>query len=306
MFVIRHQDLKRLFSASEFVLPAESAILFGLRGALPTNETDAELRSDRNVDLKDIDNVHPRCTIGVWDTKNETVAVFAGSTVPFKTSIEQGIPKMGQGTNQVMESYVTYVPGKHPGNKTADFQYSAFIQSGDFPHRRSKDDLDFDQDDEVFVAFPGDNLHAAFSESSGKPFFSSFGCQVVCGFPKRKAGNIADMGMWPRFRDLALSFKQKSYRYALVQGRDAQAAATTPDGALAAKLYFGSKGTLTEKVQKAIKANGFPTIKVDGDFGRGTLTAVVAFQKQKGLNGDGIVGQNTADALGIGDKWPRF
>ena len=91
-----------------------------------------------------------------------------------------------------MESYITYVPGMHPGNKPPDFQYKAFIQSGDFPHRRTKDDLDFDQDDDVFVAFPGDNLHAAFSESSGKPFFSSFGCQVVCGFPKRKAGNIAD------------------------------------------------------------------------------------------------------------------
>ncbi len=234
------------------------------------------------------------------------MAVFPGSTVPFRTSVEQSVPKLGQGTNQLMESYITYVPGMHPGNKPPDFQYKAFIQSGDFPHRRTKDDLDFDQDDDVFVAFPGDNLHAAFSESSGKPFFSSFGCQVVCGFPKRKAGNIADMGMWPRFRDLALEFKQKSYRYALVQAREAQAAATTPEGALAAKLYFGSKGALTEKVQRALKANGFPTIGVDGDFGRGTLAAVVAFQKRSGLNGDGIVGQNTADALGIGDKWPRF
>jgi hypothetical protein len=306
MFAIGHKALARLFQASEFALPADDAILFGLRGALPTNESDAELRPERNVELQDIDNVHPRCTIGVWDQKNESVAVFPGSTVPFKTSIEQGIPQGGQGTNQVMESYVTYVPGKHPGNKGPDFQYPAFIQSGDFPHRRTKDDLDFDQDDDVFVAFPGDNLHAAFSESSGKPFFSSFGCQVVCGFSKRKHLNIQDMGMWPRFRDLAMGFRQKSYRYALLQGREAQAAATTPDDALAAKLYFGSKGPLTEKVQKALKTNGFPAIGIDGDFGRGTLTAVVAFQKRSGLNGDGIVGQNTADALGIGDKWPRF
>ena len=58
--------------------------------------------------------------------------------------------------------------------------------------------------------------------------------------------------------------------------------------------------------EKALKANGFPAIGVDGDFGRGTLTAVVAFQKRSGLDGDGIVGQNTADALGIGDAWPRF
>lgn len=306
MFALRHTSLDRLFRASEFELPADGAILFGLRGALPANEFDAEPRAEASLEVKDVDNVHPRCTIGVWDRKNETVALFAGSTVPFKKSIELGIPQKGKGTNQVMESYVTYVPGKHPGNKGPDFQYPAFIQSGDFPHRRTADDLDFDQDDDVFVAFPGDNLHAAFSESSGKPFFSSFGCQVVCGFPKRKAGGLSDRGMWPRFRDLAMGFKQKSYRYALVQGRDAQAAATTPGDALAAKLYYGSKGPLTEKVQKALKANGFPNIVVDKAFGRGTLTAVVAFQKRNGLNGDGIVGQNTADALGIGGNWPRF
>lgn len=306
MFAIKHVDLDRLFRASEFALPAEAAILFGLRGALPTNEVDFEPRGERNVELRDIDNLHPRCAIGLWDRKDEMVALFAGSTVPWKGAIQQSIPKGGLGTNQVMEGYVTYVVGMHPGNKGPASQHKAFIQSGDFPHRRTRDDLDFDQDDDVFVAFPGDNLHAAFCESSSKPFTSSFGCQVVCGFPKRQAGNLVDIGPWPRFRDLALSFKQKSYRYALVQGRDAQAAATTPQGALAAKLYFGSKGDLTEKVQKALKANGFPAIGVDGDFGRGTLTAVVAFQKRSGLNGDGIVGQNTADALGIGDKWPRF
>ena len=306
MFAIGHDALARLFRASEFELPADDAVLFGLRGALPTNEVDFELRPERNVEVMTPDNLHPRCAIGLWDQKNKSVAIFAGSTVPFIDSIKQGVVNQGQGTNQLIESYVTYVPGMHPGNKPPDAQYKAFIQSGDFPHRRTKDDLDFDQDDEVFVAFPGDNLHAAFSESSGQPFFSSFGCQVVCGFPKRKKGDISDKGSWPRFRDLALGFKQKSYRYALLQGRDAQAAATTPQDALAAKLYFGSKGALTEKVQKALKANGFPAIGVDGDFGRGTLTAVVAFQKRSGLNGDGIVGQNTADALGIGDKWPRF
>jgi len=190
MFTIGHKDLDRLFRASEFALPAESALLFGLRGALPTNAFDPELRDERSLELALVDNAHPRCTIGVWDTKTKTVAVFPGSTVPFITSIQQGLPKKGQGTNQVMESYVTYVPGKHPGNKGPDSQYPAFIQSGDFPHRRTADDLDFDQDDAVFVAFPGDNLHAAFSESPGQKFFSSFGCQVVCGFPKRKAGNI--------------------------------------------------------------------------------------------------------------------
>ena len=76
-------------------------------------------------------------------------------------------------------------------------------------------------------------------------------------------------------------------------------------------MEFRFRGVLHEFVEgppegfTRADAAGFH-IAIHGDFGRGTLTAVVAFQKRSGLDGDGIVGQNTADALGIGDAWPRF
>ena len=40
-------------------------------------------------------------------------------------------------------------------------------------------------------------------------------------------------------------------------------------------------------------------IKIDGQFGDGTREAVIAFQKARGLNADGIVGEMTREAL-----WP--
>ncbi|MGD1849242.1 MAG: peptidoglycan-binding protein [Cyanophyceae cyanobacterium] len=40
-------------------------------------------------------------------------------------------------------------------------------------------------------------------------------------------------------------------------------------------------------------------VDVDGIFGRGSDRAVKAFQAQKGLGADGIVGANTRKALGV-------
>ena len=58
-------------------------------------------------------------------------------------------------------------------------------------------------------------------------------------------------------------------------------------------LKKGSKGEDVKTLQKALN------IKVDGDFGTKTETAVKEFQKSKGLVADGIVGKKTWEALGI-------
>lgn len=52
-------------------------------------------------------------------------------------------------------------------------------------------------------------------------------------------------------------------------------------------LRMGDKGEDVKRLQAALG------IKDDGDFGPGTKSAVVAFQKKKGLYADGIVGKNT-------------
>lgn len=52
-------------------------------------------------------------------------------------------------------------------------------------------------------------------------------------------------------------------------------------------------------VQQKLKELGYYSGSVDGVYGQGTRNAVIAFQKANGLTTDGIVGQNTARALGI-------
>ncbi|MFT6399555.1 MAG: peptidoglycan hydrolase-like protein with peptidoglycan-binding domain [Bradymonadia bacterium] len=62
-------------------------------------------------------------------------------------------------------------------------------------------------------------------------------------------------------------------------------------------LKEGSKGDLIEKLQGALKSAGIDTGKADGIFGTKTKAAVEAFQKQAGLDTDGVVGPNTVKAL---------
>lgn len=62
-------------------------------------------------------------------------------------------------------------------------------------------------------------------------------------------------------------------------------------------LQSGSKGALVEQLQRRLAELGYYTGAIDGDFGPGTQAAVEAFQKQSGLNADGIAGERTQEAL---------
>jgi cell wall-associated NlpC family hydrolase len=58
----------------------------------------------------------------------------------------------------------------------------------------------------------------------------------------------------------------------------------------------GSKGDAVRQVQQRLLQRGWK-IAVDGDFGPGTDKIVRAFQREKGLGVDGVVGPRTWDAL---------
>lgn len=61
-------------------------------------------------------------------------------------------------------------------------------------------------------------------------------------------------------------------------------------------LRQGSKGDIVKEMQQLL-ANAGSSLVVDGIFGSGTRSAVVAFQKKNGLEADGIVGPKTWAAL---------
>jgi peptidoglycan hydrolase-like protein with peptidoglycan-binding domain len=83
-------------------------------------------------------------------------------------------------------------------------------------------------------------------------------------------------------------------------GGDAAAdAAATVDNSGRAVVRVGSSGADVEALQQQLTAAGH-ACAVDGKFGPATRAAVVAFQRQRGLAADGVVGQMTWQALGGG------
>lgn len=64
---------------------------------------------------------------------------------------------------------------------------------------------------------------------------------------------------------------------------------------------IGSGGPFVQQIQNALIAHGFTvgSSGVDGQFGSDTQAAVLAFQQANGLTQDGIVGPDTAAALGL-------
>ena len=66
-----------------------------------------------------------------------------------------------------------------------------------------------------------------------------------------------------------------------------------------AVLKKGSTGSEVKEVQRRLKNWGYYNGKIDGVFGAGTRSAVIAFQKKNGLKADGVVGKATYKALGM-------
>lgn len=65
------------------------------------------------------------------------------------------------------------------------------------------------------------------------------------------------------------------------------------------KVVEALSASENKAVQQKLKELGFYKGSVDGVYGSGTRSAVIAFQKSRGLTADGIVGKKTAQALGI-------
>lgn len=65
----------------------------------------------------------------------------------------------------------------------------------------------------------------------------------------------------------------------------------------ATTLAFGSRGTQVTQLQTMLKQLGFYSSTIDGKYGRGTETAVKAYQQSRGLTADGKAGLQTRARL---------
>lgn len=74
-------------------------------------------------------------------------------------------------------------------------------------------------------------------------------------------------------------------------------ASVTSEPAASGSLKAGSQGSEVSDVQTRLKELKYYTGTVDGKFGSGTTNAVKAFQEANGLKADGVVGNQTKDAL---------
>ena len=62
-------------------------------------------------------------------------------------------------------------------------------------------------------------------------------------------------------------------------------------------LRTGSKGDDVTNLQSRLKTLGYYQGEIDGQFGSGTKEAVMNFQRQNDLQADGLVGEETREAL---------
>lgn len=293
-------------------VPTDGLVLFGLRGALPLDLGGTDFAPSRTIRLVDYNHQLMRCTIGQWRPADRTVAVFPGSTVPNLRAISTARAAGGSGANMLMLGRYRYKRGIHKAATPRG--HRAFRQAMFFPVWRSADDNDYDLNDRLDLgqnndSFVFDNLHCAFHDNVDTPGYSSNGCQVIAGLPMAPyRGNNPETGPWRRFVENAYNNVngQNEFVYLLFSGAEAAMVANAPAEGLPRSLRFGSSGNQVREVQTALKSKGYDFLGVDGDFGRDTLQAVMAFQRSAlgPSTADGVVGGNTAAALGL--AWPRL
>jgi len=97
MFVFTEDHIRQLCALNNFPVPEEGMVFFGLRGATLVNPDNFDFQKEHKLVLSEIDYVHPRCTVGQWLPKDETIAVFPASTVPHKRHVKTAMTNSGRG-----------------------------------------------------------------------------------------------------------------------------------------------------------------------------------------------------------------
>jgi len=296
------RHLRRLCLINSFPAPTDGIIFFGLRGCLPVDPTNHEFGSAHDIRMTPVDFVHPRCIIGQWLPQDSTLALFAASTIPHQRFIRNVPPTQ---VNQLMPGYFDdYRRAVHqPVNPR--FHHRAFKMDGGRPVQRTFDDVDYDAEDPIIPQHNQDNIHCAECDGIDANSYNSAGCQVIAGNAKYLNRNTTERGPWKIFRNNAYNRDQVKFHYFLLNGSDAEKVITNEGQLLPARLRFGSKGELVTTLQRALEREEFYEQRIDDNFGKWTLDAVLRFQRQEFPGqADGVVGERTAAKLMI--NWPSM
>ncbi|MBK1865900.1 glycosyl hydrolase 108 family protein [Aestuariivirga sp. YIM B02566] len=293
--------LTRAARRNGYAIPTDGMIFFGIRGFKPDSPFDNSFSKSRTGQFSSIDFLRMNCTLGQWKVESDDIALFPGSTVPSRPNIERAKQKGGTGTNMLMLGRFEHEKGVHKANKPG--AHRAFRQATFFPVWRTADNLTFDLADKVDFGgqdgtFVWDNIHSAYTEDLAG-FYSSAGCQVICGLPQPSGSNRPETGPWRTFIDNAYGIKQKRFVYLLFSAEELAFLEAAEDASQVVR--FGSTGPLARDVQNKLTERGLLQKKADGIFGRASLSALMTFQaKTLGpVAADGVCGAQTAESLGI-------
>jgi hypothetical protein len=287
LITVSPSTLSRIFHAWHVPAPTSGLVLFAIRGGLPRRNPEGWVPSVE-VNPAEIDYVHMRCTLGIWDVKGKRVFASPGSTVPHRDNVAKAALKGGAGANQLEPGFwQDLTKGEHLQGKLNG--HEALRQTANRMYRRSPKGLPYTAKSPLYYGNPYDNLHCGWNLDGRDPGYSSAGCLVVAGTArcKRHEAPKPNQGPWKTFHRLIYAVKQSRFpllllpaaeiQAALSEGRDGSegraAAEAGTDPRAGTRLVFGSKGEAVRALQRKLIASGRYLGRADGDLGPRTYRA---------------------------------
>jgi hypothetical protein len=261
-------SLRKIFEEWSVPLPKRGLVLFAFRGCLPVT-TGRGWSKSLEVAPADVDYLHMRCTLGIWDTAAGKVFAAPGSTVPHKKNVVKAAAAGGKGANRLEPGfYADLTKGEHLQGKLRGHQ--ALRETASRFYRRAPKGLPYTDASPLYFGNPYDNLHCGWQMDPEEPDYSSAGCMVVAGHPytPRQPDAEPNQGPWKLFHDLIYAVPQKTFPLLLLPALEA----FTPDSK-PTRLIFGSRGEAVKALQRKLAARKFYLGKPDGWLGPRTYRA---------------------------------
>lgn len=309
--VISGDILSGLCKSCQFRPPEKGPyIIFAIRGCLP----EAVLRNDFTEVMQfresyllrevKVDYQTARCTVGLWDTALNKIALFAGSTLPSRSYLFAHKSSLAT-FNVLCSGLYELRRGLHPRSGSGVQKHEALLMDGSgmvkIPVvKRLKRTVQFETRNCTYkVLLPGDNLHAArtapsfiSNATSGcsevlKMKYSSSGCITIAGQPEGCVKDLetkASWNCWQTFMHALNDVKgQTDFNFILFSCSDVRSLNRRAARSL---MRYGSESGQVSQLQHVLRSvtemrTGLPYYQgnITGVFADQTAAAFLQFQK---------------------------